>query len=601
MVVTKREDRILIKVDFDQRERLRKIVVGVKWDPVLRCWEAPATISTFRNLRQFDPEAMDPIKMPPSIRAWYNELLNLARRIDELQKGTCEAPTFPEDFTFAVKPFRHQLDAIAFCINLPKTALWLDMGLGKTFTSINVARYRNKYQGVNKVLVVAPRSLLHQWVQEIHKYVPEEHDVFVIEGTPKRKNKKLRDAELSEAPITFVIITYESLLSVQGSLKALNFGMFILDESTKIKNPKAVRSKATVSICQSIPYGVELTGLAYLNNPIDLFSQFLALDPTVYGNDVWRFGEHYIDFVKTSFGRAMRGIRHLDELKRRAYFIAFSKRKEDCLDLPEKVYTVRTLPMYDTQKVWYDKVSQEIGKTINDPDIEAVGGITNVLTQLEKLQQITAGFLLTESHEVIWFDSPKYAEVCDIIQGSSEQFIIWCRHIEAMKRIQDALENRQIESVVFNRFTHDGKRVLGKKRFKEGKLKVLICQITSESKGLDLTSKTGSVNAIYLENSFSIDERHQSESRQHRIGMKGTATYTDLLLEDTIDEHVLNILRDKLKISEYIAKHGLTMIMGKGGSVSTRRSKSKKVMPTPEDPKFNEPEVDTSGCEGFED
>ena len=83
--------------------------------------------------------------------------------------------------------------------------------------------------------------------------------------------------------------------------------------------------------------------------------------------------------------------------------------------------------------------------------------------------------------------------------------------------------------------------------------------------------------------------------------MKGTATYTDLLLEDTIDEHVLNILRDKLKISEYIAKHGLTMVMGKGGSVTTRRSKSKKVMPTPEDPKFNEPDVDVSGCEGFED
>ena len=601
MIVTKRDDKILIKVDFNQRDKLRRTVVGAKWDATLGCWEAPATVSTFRNLRQFDPETMTPEKMPPSILKWYNELILLARRIDELQKGTGEPPVFPEDFVFAVKPFRHQLDAIAFCINMPKAALWLDMGLGKTFTSINIARYRCKYQGIQKVLVVAPRSLLHQWVQEINRYVPEEHDIFVIEGTPKKKSKRLQAARECDAPISFTIITYESLLGAQSAIKEIDYGMFILDESTKIKNPKAVRSKATVSICKGIPYGVELTGLAYLNNPMDLYSQFLALDTTVYGDDMWRFGEHYIDFVKTSFGRAMRGIRHLDELKRRAYFISFSKRKEDCLDLPEKVYTIRTLPMYDTQKVWYDRISSEINDIINDETLIKVGNITNVLTQLEKLQQVTAGFILTETHEVIWFDSPKYAEVCDMVQGSNEQFIIWCRHIEAMKRVQDALENRSIESVMFNRFTTEGKRVLSTKRFKEGKLKVLICQITSESKGLDLTSKTGSVNAIYLENSFSIDERHQSESRQHRIGMRGTATYTDLILEDTIDEHVLSILKDKLKISEYIAKHGLSIVMGKGGSVTTRRSKSKKLMPTPDDEKFKEETYDLADCEGFED
>lgn len=474
------------------------------------------------------------------------------------------------------------------------------MGLGKTYTSINVARYRNKYNGVNKVLVVAPRSLLHQWNQEIEKYVPESKSVFIVEGIPTKKQKLLMEAE-DATNLTFVVTTYESLTGLKRQLIDLCFDMFILDESTKIKNPKAVRSKVTVEVCKTIKYGIELTGLAYLNNPIDLYSQFLALDTTVFGNDQWRFGDHYIDYVKAPFGRMMRGLRNVDELKRRAYFIAFSRRKEECLDLPPKLFMKRTLPMYDTQKAWYDKISSEISEAkLAELESLKVGNINNILTQLEKLQQITAGFLLDENHNVIWFDSPKYAETCDIIQGSTEQFLVWCRHAEAMKRIEAALMNRQIISATLNRHTTTHNRLQGIKSFKEGKLKVLICQLTSESKGLDLTSKTGSVNSIYLERDFSVDNKEQSESRQHRIGAKGVCTYTDLVLEDTIDEHVLAVLEGKFKISEYIAKHGLDIMLGKGGSILTRRSRSKKSMPSPDDERFKEEDVDVSGLEGFD-
>ena len=600
MLATKKGDNILIKVDFDQRDHFRRTVLGCEWDGAQRCWVAPATIATFRSMRKFDPSYMDPLKLTPALRNWYNELLPLAKRLDELQRGAASV-TFPEDFKFAVPPFKHQREAIAYCINLPKAALWLDMGLGKTYTSINIARYRAKYQGISKIIVLAPRSLLNQWMNEIDKYVPEEHSVYIIEGTPTRKCKLLAQAA-NEDKLTFAITTYESLTGIKQQVQGIPFDMFILDESTKIKNPKAVRSKVAIEVCNDIPYGVELTGLAYLNNPIDLYSQFLALDKTVYGNNVWTFGDYFIDYVKMPFGRAMRGLRHVDELKRRAYFIAFSRRKEDCLDLPEKVYASRTMPMYDTQKVWYDKISAEItAAMLNDPALQGIGNITNVLTQLEKLQQITAGFILTEDHDVIWLDSPKYAEACDMVQESSEQFIIWCRHTEAMNRMEAALANRKIDSLCLNRNTSASARIHGIKRFKDGKLKVLICQIMSESKGLDLTSKSGSVNAIYLENDFSIDNRHQSESRQHRIGMKGTATYTDLILEDTIDEHVVNILKSKLHISEYIAKHGLNIIMGKGGSVTTRRSRSKKPIPKPDDERFKKEEIDVSDLEGFDD
>lgn len=677
MIIVKQGDYILAKVDYEQRDAFKKIVKGAVWDANTRAWRVRATISTFRNLRQFSPDDMAPNKLSPQIRNWYNELITRASRLDALQKGIPETSTehvagesvsvyvrhtgrvqgesdgraavngrlpkcvgdtakassvevcgdanagggtvystgyignggttpdakrpieFPSGFTFHVQPFKHQREAIAFSINIDKSALWLDLGLGKTYTSINLARLRRHINGISKVLVVAPRSLLHQWKQEVNKYAPGEAKVVILEGTPTKKRQAL-DYITEYDGFLFAVVTYESVGAIRSQLIDCGFDMFILDEATKIKNPKAIRTKAVVEVCKEIKYGVELTGLAYLNNPVDLFSQFLALDETVYGTDQWSFSEHYIDWVKAPFGRMMRGLRNMDELKRRAYFIAFSRSKKDCLDLPDKTYLTRTLPMYDTQKVWYEKLSAEVLEDVVPENLTEVS-VTNVLTRLEKLTQVTSGFVIDDEGKTIWFDSPKYAEACDIVQESTESFIIWARHTEALKRMGQALLQRNVISEELSRHTSQHKRNMAIKNFKEGKLRVLICQLDSESRGLDLTCKTNSVNSIYLENSFSIDVRWQSESRQHRIGMKGTATYIDLVLEDTVDEHCLEILMGKYKISEYIAKMGLEIVLGKGGSIVTRKSRSKKKMPEPEDFEEEVKWEDLEGLDGFED
>lgn len=196
MIAVKKGDLIHVKVEFEHKDRFRKVVQGVIWDATLRCWVVPATISTFRNLRQFSPETMHPDKLTPNIRAWYEDLLARVRRLDELQRGIKRAPRlseggvskgitglegevrgnkrceiynregldgdsastysipssnknedtnangsqtggggaarlprnveFPDGFIFAVPPFQHQREAIAFCINLDKSALWLN-------------------------------------------------------------------------------------------------------------------------------------------------------------------------------------------------------------------------------------------------------------------------------------------------------------------------------------------------------------------------------------------------------------------------------------------------------------------------------------------
>ena len=587
MVVYKRGDKVYISTTFEEKDKLKRTIRGAQWDSSSKLWVAPATISTFRNLREFDPAAMKPEKLSPEIREWYTTLLKRATRLDELQKGAGERPTFPENF-FLYPPYKHQEDGIAFCLNLPKSALWLDLGLGKTFTSIHVTKYRAIYNNAKKTVIVLPVSLMDQWAGEIERFFPGNYISF-IDGTPERKRKRLN--AIPDDKISFSLVSYESVGGLLPDLQAIGFDNFILDEATKIKNPKAKRTKSILSLCNSIQYGIELTGLPYLNNPTDLFSQFQALDTTVYGHDQWGFEEHYIDWMKMPFGRVIRGFKKMDDLKRRAYFIAFSRTKKDCVDLPEKVYSVRKLPMYDSQLEWYNKVKENSIKETNT---------ALAVKQLEKLTQVTSGFLQMDDGQIVWFDSPKYSEICDIIQDSDEHYIIWAKHREAIKRMLTALRSRNIPCGELSRHVTQAEKNSYIKGFTvTGTVKALVCQLASESQGHNLTSKVKSVNGIYLENSFSVDQRWQSESRNHRIGMNGTASYIDVVVNDTIDEATLDVLSSKLEISEYIAQYGVNSLLGGCNYVVPRSTKSKKGAPQPED--FEEEDFSDLKIEGMEE
>lgn len=581
MILAKKSSRIYVKVGYEERDNVRRHLKGATWSPHDKSWVVTASISTYRNLLKLCVnDELNPDKLGPEMRAWITHIKKLANRLTELQKGESEASKeigFPEGFALPIKPFLHQSQAVAYCMNLPKAALWLDLGLGKTFTSILVARLRHFKKQVRSVLVLAPKSLLRQWDEEIKRFTPstESVSVHICSGTPKNKALAIADfkkARHKENHLGYLLCTYESVGNLAEDLY-LSTDMFILDESTKIKNPMAVRTKNTVDLCGALPYGLALTGLAYLNNPRDLYSQILALDPTVYGSNVWEFGNEYLRFTKMGERKIPSGVKNLKELKSRAYYIAFSRKKEDCLDLPAKVYQVRTLSMYPDQKKYYDEIVVDLKEqlTIKGRSVTAPG----TLAKLEKLAQILAGFIRDDEGETIWLDSPKYDEMVDIIESSSDSFVVWGRHRAVLERIGSTLKKAKISHVVLSSLGQQ-EADIAKKSFKKGMFKVMVCQINSESKGLNLTGERP-VSTIYLENSMSIDDRWQSESRTHRIGMTGTATYVDLCIEDTLDESVLLMLKSKLKVSDYIATYGLDALFGKGGSVSTPKLKMKGV------------------------
>ena len=563
-------DTLYATIPFDEREKFKSIVKGVKWDGSAKCWAVPATISTFRNLQLYDPKFVPEALPPGDIRDWYERLSKLAKRLTQLQQGLVQ-PQFPEGFTFeGCQPYKHQEEAIAFSYNLPKAALHLSMGLGKSYCAINVARLRQVTFDLRKVLVVGPVSIRKQWERELNKYSPGTK-FFSIEGTLDRKRRVLK--ELPDE-FCFAYVSYESVFNILQELDRATFDMFILDESSKIKSPRARRTRSVVELCSGIPYGLELTGAAYLGNPVDLFSQFLALDTSVYGASLYSFEDKYITFRKMPFGRIPVGVKDLKDLKERAYFIAYSKQKKDCLDLPEKIYVTRNVELNIEQSLWYKNIVEKVVNN-NNNDIRCSMKVQGILSEIEKLRQLSSGFLYLDDGSTEFIGSPKYQEVLDVVEESNAKFLIWCVHRFPIRYLLGILAKEGISAKELSSHVSEAVREETIKDFKTGSLRVLVLSLQSECRGLDLTSNT-EVNSIYFESSYNYDERVQSENRQHRIGMTGSATYVDIVTEDTIEEGILKVLGHKGSISEYIADYGVQDFIGSGAKVKSEGGKRKK-------------------------
>lgn len=512
-----------------------------------------------------------------------------AIRLSALQKGTdsYNEPKLPNCIDYILDPFKHQKEAIAFALYLDKCALFLDLGLGKTYTSLTIVKLRNKlYNNVHKVLCIVPKSLIYQWCSEIERFVP---GAKIYRSDVKKSTFTLffpddLATNYDKEGLTFCLTSYESLESRVKPIKEASFDMFILDESAKIKNPDAIRTKNTLKVCSSIPYGLELTGMPYINSPLDMYSQMMLIDPTLYGINRHIFESRYIIYDIFRGRRIPKGVRNFKELRDKAYCAAFSRTKEQCLDLPDKVYETRRLPLYDTQHRLYTKLVREVYDAIDmvsDNETHVVVTekgehievtIEYVIALMEKLQQITSGFVVDDYGDTKFIDSPKYEQLLDIVSSSSDSFLIWARHRTVIETIKNTLSKANIECAVLDRTVTGENRASIKKRFKEGTLKVIILQIQSECRGNDLTCKVGPVTAVFFENTMSIEERIQAEGRQHRIGMTGTALYIDLICKDTYDEGIELLLKTKEKLSTYIRNKDYKLILGKGESYMTRTS-----------------------------
>ena len=465
---------------------------------------------------------------------------------------------------FKTRPFRHQLLVLKESWAHTNWALFLEMGTGKSKICIDNAALLFEAGKIDTFVVVAPKGVYRNWVNlEIPAHMPDQIEckVVVWRASSNKAEKKLLEELLGpSSALRILVMNVEALSTSKGrkyltALLKSSRALLAVDESTAIKSPKAARTKALIKLGELATYRRILTGFPVTQSPMDLWAQCRFLDKELLGDcgdNFFQFQYRYAVMRKQhvgshSFNRVV-GYRNLEQLG--SILKEFSSRitKDECLDLPAKIYTQRNVSLTDDQKRIYTELKEYALAHIDDDKFMTA---PNVMTQLLRMQQVLSGHVKSDGGDVIEVNDNRINELMDCLEEVDGKAIIWSRFRYDVKRITQALTKAHGPGSTVSYFgdTTDEERSSAIEQFQNGKTRFFVGNPQTGGYGITLTAAT---TVIYFANSFDLAVRMQSEDRAHRIGQTDHVTYIDLISEGTIDEKIVKALRNKMDIASVV-------------------------------------------------
>jgi len=465
-------------------------------------------------------------------------------------------------YKFKTKPYGHQMTALEKSWNRETYAYFMEMGTGKTKVLIdNVAMLYDRGK-IDGTLIISPKGVMGTWYsQELPTHLPDHiENVSVLwqANITKSQSHKLGNLFKTDERLHILIMNVEALSTQKGLAFAQKFllshrTLMCIDESTTIKNPKAKRTKNIISLAPRAQYRRILTGSPVTKNPLDLYSQceFLneeLLDFTSY----YAFRNRYAEMKTLHIaGRSIQVVSHfknLEELSDQLKTFSYRVLKEDCLDLPEKIYMKREIELSPEQNKVYKQMKEEALATLNGKQITTM----TVLTQLMRLQQITCGHFVADDGTTQEIKSNRLNELMDILDEVEGKAIIWAHWQKDIQIIKTALIKRYGPRSVVDYYglTPQDQRQKNKDAFQnDSKVRFFVGTPQTGGYGITLTAAS---TVIYYSNGYDLEKRIQSEDRAHRIGQKKSVTYIDLIAEDTVDKKIQQSLRKKINIASEV-------------------------------------------------
>ena len=457
-------------------------------------------------------------------------------------------------YQYKTKPYEHQRTALNKGGLLQNFAYFMEMGTGKTKVAIDNATYLYQQKEIKEVIVIAPNSVYRNWLAEIMTHSPIKPYSWVWKLD---KQKDLDRASKSNALI-YLLFNVEAMSHRSGwkwleNRLKLNGPktLLILDESTTIKNPGAIRTKHLCRLGRLAKYRRILTGSPVTKSPLDLFTQCGFLSKELLGfESYYTFRARYAVMQQIQMGGRQillpKYYTNLDELETRLKTFSFRVTKDECLDLPPKVYVQRQVSLNIEQQGVYDDLRKKARAVIEDDTVS----FANKLTEILRLHQVCNGFLKTDSGQYYGFKhNPKLTELLRILDEVTGKSIIWVTYVYNIEEIKSRLKAVYGKDSVVSIYGKDS--VEDRKRSVEafqsdGRCRFLIGNPSVGGYGLTLTAAR---NVIYFSNSYNLEVRKQSEDRAHRIGQKHKVTYIDIQVPNSIDTMIISSLKRKIQLS----------------------------------------------------
>ena len=464
-------------------------------------------------------------------------------------------------YNFKLKPFEHQLAALRNGMHQKEFGYFMEMGTGKSKVLIDNMGMLYLDGQIDFALVLAPKGVYRNWVaKEIPEHMSDDvpHRVIRWVSSPnKSQQEEMRSIKDKFEGLTIFVMNIEAFSTLKGQkagdwmARALGAkGLIAIDESTTIKNHKAKRTKALMKIATGFKYRRLLTGSPITKSPLDIYAQTEFLRKGLLGYDsFYAFQGRYAVLQRRTMGahsfQQVLGYRNLDELTRNIDQFSYRVLKKDCLDLPEKIYTARYVTLTDEQRSMYKRLQEQAMLLFEDGEMVSAPA---VITQMLRIQQVMSGHLKTDDGEMKYFKSNRMEALKEIIEEHDGKAIIWSRFRYDIIQITNMLNKEFGEgcAAAYYGDTSDEERNKIVKDFQQGsKLRFFVGNPATAGYGLTLTEAN---LVVYYANDFNLETRIQSEDRAHRIGQKNNVTYIDLISEGTIDEKIVEALRNKIDI-----------------------------------------------------
>lgn len=426
-------------------------------------------------------------------------------------------------------PHDYQKYAIEYIKSHPITALFLDMGLGKTVTTLTAIRdlMYDAFE-VKRVLVIAPlRVARDTWPDELRKWDHlKELTCSVVVGTVAERRRALQqDADI-------YIVNRENLAWLYENSR-LDFDMVVLDELSSFKNHQSKRFRAMKAMRPKVKRIVGLTGTPTGNGLMDLWAEFRILD---MGERLGRYISQYRNLYfkpDKRNGMVVYSYKSLPGAEEAIYYqisdITVSMKATDYLEMPELVSVAKEVRLSETEKKRYDELKKSLVLELPGGEVTSANAASLTL----KLSQMANGAIYTDDKNVVNIHDRKLEALEDLVESANGKSVLvayWFKHDK--DRIRERMEARELR---------------GPQDFADwnaGKIPVALIHPASAGHGLNL-QQGGSI-LIWFGLTWSLELYQQTNARLWRQGQADkTVIIQHIVAKDTIDERILNVLKHK--------------------------------------------------------
>lgn len=439
------------------------------------------------------------------------------------------------------KPYEYQKTAMQWIIDKPRCGLFLDMGLGKTVSTLTAVQQLLDDCEISSVLVVAPKKVAETtWSTEAEKW-DHLHGLKVVKVLGTEKQRCMALAQKADVYVT----GRDNFVWLVGKYGGqLPFDALVIDELTSFKSAKSERFKAMRIALPSVKRVIGLTGTPAPNGLIDLWAQMYCIDQGErLGKSVSRYREAYFETHKWNNIVVRCDVKKgCDTIIRdKIADICLSMQAKDYLQLPDMITHTATVDLSEKMMAAYTKFEKE---KVLEFRAEHGNEPANVLANsaaglMNKLSQFANGAIYDEDMQVHTIHDEKVDRLAEIVEAAQSSVLVFYQYKHDIPRIEAKLKGYRVR-------TYQGEKDL--KDWNAGNIDVLLAHPASTAYGLNM--QQGGHYIVWFGTGWNLEHYQQANARLHRQGQRYPVTVYRLLCRGTVDERAAAALDGKTGVQQ---------------------------------------------------